>query len=284
MGRPLATATLLIALAAAALAAYAASRTPAGAADIETRLALLEDQLSRVEHHVAALAEREPPPPSLLGLHPEGAPAGAPAPRAAAPTPAPGETSPGVPRTVAASAAEGAETLRVMVDEAVEKKAAEVLAMREKKPTLDAFARTLELDAGQRVQVERDVLACQHELKALLETPAADGTVFLDELIGMLAEGMARPGQGKERGARWYGRILSERVPGSDETYGQRAESMKARLRQGLQRTLTPKQHATFEAWQLDPSEIKDVPGSPWKELEARIVERAKELGEAGPR
>ena len=97
--------------------------------------------------------------------------------------------------------------------------------------------------------------------------------------LTVVADGMANPGKHPERGKALFTRIVQEKIPGTDETYAQRVELVKGRLRETFKRELTPKQHGVYEAWEMDPTEIKDIPGSPWKELEGRIVERARQLG-----
>ncbi|MDF1703057.1 MAG: hypothetical protein P1V36_18055 [Planctomycetota bacterium] len=275
MNNPLVVVALLLAVGAAGVAGYAATREPAAGGDVDARLLAVEDQLSRVEAELGALRAASRPPPSLMGLSPTAEdPAVGAAQRAAAEAAAAATQEPLVIEEGAK-----AEALRELVNEAVEKKAAQMRAMREKKPSLDSFAAVLELDEAQREKVARDVVASQQEIRTLLEIPAEDGTVFLDELVDILAGGIAQPGSGKERGAALFGRLMSEKVPGTDETYAAQAEAVKARLRTSFQRDFSTTQYATFEAWRMDPTEIKDIPGSPWKDLEGRVLERARALG-----
>lgn len=78
---------------------------------------------------------------------------------------------------------------------------------------------------------------------------------------------------------KWFGRVMTETVPGTSETYAQRAEASKTRLRDALRRELSEEQYGLFEQWQMDPSEVEDIPGSPWKDIEQRVIQRAKDLG-----
>lgn len=78
---------------------------------------------------------------------------------------------------------------------------------------------------------------------------------------------------------KWFGRVMTEVVPGTSETYAQRAEAAKTRLRDAMRRELSEDQYALFEQWQMDPSEVEEVPGSPWKDVERRVIDRARELG-----
>ena len=72
---------------------------------------------------------------------------------------------------------------------------------------------------------------------------------------------------------------MSEKVPGTDQSYAERIEAVKQSMRETFKRDWTRDQYLEFEAWGVDPTEIQDVPGSPNKELEARIRERVRELG-----
>ena len=283
---------LTLALGSIAFGAYTFTRGPADTTELELRLTAVEDELSRVEAELGALREATKPPPSLMGLTPEGAvdlkqraAAGTSADPMAVGDGGGAGSKPagdGDPETMTAA-------MREMVDAAVEKKAEQLRVMRNKKPSLEAFADVLALDDEQREAVAQGVVQAQSEIRAVLLQPAEDGTVFLDEFVETFAHGIANPGKDPQRGARLFQRLIAEKVPGSDATYAQQAEAAKAKLRETFKRTMSPKQYATFEAWQMDPSEVQGVPGSPWKELEGRIRERARALGanlpdEGGPK
>jgi len=161
--------------------------------------------------------------------------------------------------------------LKELVDEAVEKKAAIIETMRNKKPSLDAFAQTLELTDEQRAATEQEVLRGQREIKALLDTVSDEGTNFLDEVVDVLAVGIAKPGQVGERWGKLFARLVSEKVPGSDQTYAERAESVKQSVRDAFRRDMSEAQYTRFEAWKMD------------AELMPRVVERAREMGAEVP-
>ena len=272
---------LVISLGALAVGGYALLRQPTDSNAHETRLDGIDARLARIE--TAIREAQEPDEPTLVGLAPERGDA---APGRVPASPAtPGRTmAAGGPGTrTADEVGETKEEIRELVDEAVSKKAEQIRQMQDKKPSIDHFSQTLALTETQREIVEREVVQAQHEIRALLETPTADGTNLLDELVEVMAEGIARPGEKSERGMKWFGRILTEQVPGTSETYGARAERAKDRLREALRRELTPEQHALYESWQMDPSEIQGVPNSPWQDLEGRVLERAKDLGAVIP-
>ena len=278
---------LVLSLAALGVAGYAITNPntntndAANPVDTQVRLDEIDARLARLETAIRG-AER-PDEPTLIGL---ATPAGAASPdRVAGATNTAGRTlAPGGPAsTERAEAGEAEEQIRELVDEAVTKKAAQIQQMQDKKPSIDAFSKTLALTDAQREVVEREVVLAQQQIRSLLETPTADGTNLLDELVEVMAEGIARPGEKSERGMKWFGRILTEEVPGTGETYAAQAERAKEQLRRTLRQELTEEQHALYESWQMDPSEVQDVPNSPWKDLQGRIVERAKDLGATIP-
>lgn len=63
------------------------------------------------------------------------------------------------------------------------------------------------------------------------------------------------------------------------QMFGERAESPQALADrvQALEEEVSDLQLVVAE--QMDPTEVQDVEGSPWKQLEGRIKERARDLG-----
>lgn len=185
-----------------------------------------------------------------------------------------------------ANVAGGAPEIEAIVEDAVERRTERVLdemaIKANKKPAMEVFASMLELSREQRAQTERVVLEGQQEIHGILATPTSDGTSLMDQIVEIAARGLAEPG--KDHGfGRWVARVFSEKVPGTDETYGARIESVKNAMRATLRREWSEAQYREFEAWGVDPSEIEKVPGSPNEALGKRIAERARALGAALP-
>ena len=247
---------------------------------LESRIEALEEELARVDER---LTRQRTPEPSLMGLRPEGARDAAPSERVQAGGGAASLTANEAGGALAAATEAKAE-LASLVEEAVEKKAAQMRTMQNKKPSLDAFASTLELSDEQRAAAADGVVRSQGEIRDILMQPTEDGTVFYDELVEILAGNMAAPQKTAQRAQKFWARLFSEKVPGTDQTYVQRAEAVKQRLRDQFKRDWDDEQYARFEQWQMDPTEVQDVPGSPWKELEQRVVDRAKQMGWNDPR
>lgn len=176
----------------------------------------------------------------------------------------------------------GDETLKAIVDDAVEKKTERVIdelrLKANKKPAMDVFARVLELTEEQRAATERVIVEGQRQVHEILNLPTHDGTLLMDELVEIFAKRIAEPG--KDHGfGRWIARVLSEKVPGSEDTYAARIEAVKSNMRATFKRDWSAAQYREFEEWGVDPTEIEKVPGSPNDALGKRIVERARRLG-----
>jgi hypothetical protein len=231
-----------------------APRDESAAPDVADRLAVLETEVARLE-------AAEEAGPRLIG-------------REASPVPIPTTIAPDLDDEAVAVQLES--IVDTAVEKAVDEKARKFRLMQNKKPSIDVFASVLGLDEGQRELVEEAIVRSQREIRGLLETPTADGTLFLDELVELMARGVA--GQESDLPA-FIQRIVTERVPGTDETYGSRIEASKQRLREAFQREMSESQYNEFVAWQMDPTEVENVPGSPYADLGPQILERARELG-----
>ena len=198
------------------------------------------------------------------------------------PTPLPQLTQ----ETESETIVEGGDVLESIVDDAVARKTERVLdEMRvkaDKKPAMDVFASMLELSEDQRVATERAVVEGQREVHAILGTPTYDGTNLMDQLVEIAAKGIAEPGKDHGWGL-WLARVLSEKIPGTDETYGARIESVKNGVRTTFKREWSEAQYREFEAWGVDPTEIESVAGSPNEALLKRVTERARALGAVFP-
>jgi len=178
-------------------------------------------------------------------------------------------------------------SIAAIVDDAVDRRAKQVIddlrIKTDKKPAIDAFVAALELDREQRAATERVIVEGQREVHQILGTPTRDGTNLMDELVEIIAKQIAEPG--KDHGfGRWFARVAGETIPGTNKTYGERIEAVKASMRANFKREWSESQYKEFEEWGIDPTEIQKVPGSPNAELEKRILARASVLGAELPR
>ncbi|MHC4817724.1 MAG: hypothetical protein ACYTF8_06690 [Planctomycetota bacterium] len=255
-----------VALAVAIIAPTQKSPPPQRAPARTDRVAVLEAQVAELTRQIAALkAER----PKQLARDTSGSPVGLPR------TDVDDEGSP-------PDVAKDDPALTEIVDDAVDRKTKQVLdelrIKANKKPAMDVFASTLELTPEQRADAERVIVDGQRQVYSILDTPTVDGTNLMDDLVEIVAKGIAQPGKDHGFGP-WIGRILTEGFPGSDETYGARIESVKTAMRATFKRDWSEAQYREFEEWGVDPTEIQKVEGSPNEELERRVIERATRLG-----
>ncbi len=189
--------------------------------------------------------------------------------------------------------AEDHQALTEIIDDAVDRKTKRVLdelrIKAHKKPAMAVFASMLELTQEQRAAAERVIVEGQRQVHEILEMPTADGTNLMDDLVEIVARGIARgqgwqPEPGKDNGwGRFFARVVSEKIPGTDETYGARIESVKIAMRATFKRDWSEAQYREFEEWGVDPTEIEKVPGSPNEALGKRVVERAASLSAESP-
>ena len=177
---------LVVALVAIGVGVYALLEEKPGGLENESRIAALEDQVGRLEDVVERQRRFSTEQPSLLGLRTPGVSEEAGPADPDAPSASEVPDAAGAERTGAASGAvspEEAERLKTLVEDAVEKKAAQMRVMSNKKPSIDVFAKMLDLTDEQRQAVEENVVRSQKEIRELLETPTADGSLLLDELV-----------------------------------------------------------------------------------------------------
>ncbi|MEE8107441.1 MAG: hypothetical protein V3T86_18045 [Planctomycetota bacterium] len=181
---------------------------------------------------------------------------------------------------------DNASELEAIVNEAVDKKTARVLdkmrVKQNKKPTFAAFASVLELTDQQRAETERVVVDGQRESYEILNTPTANGNNLMDELVDIVARRFVTPRQNNGMG-KWIGRILSETIPGTNETYAARLGVVTDNMKATFKRSWSATQYREFEEWGVNPTEITGIPGSPNDALGKRIMQRAKDLGAKVP-
>ena len=79
--------------------------------------------------------------------------------------------------------------------------------------------------------------------------------------------------------SKWIGRIFGERIPGTDQTYGQRLGAVTNEMKTAFKNDWSDEKYQEFEAWGVNPSEIENVPGGPQDEWENLLSERARDLG-----
>jgi len=177
---------------------------------------------------------------------------------------------------------DNARELEAIVNDAVNKKTERVLdkmrVKQNKKPSFDQFAKVLELSPEQKQAAERILAAGQRETAQILDTPTASGANLMNELADAFARGFANPGKDNGMG-KWVGRLFTEKIPGTDQSYAERLGEISNRMKASLKQEWSADQYSEFEEWGVDPNEIQDVPGGADDMWGQRITSRARELG-----
>jgi len=182
------------------------------------------------------------------------------------------------------SVAQADQTLSATIEERVEEIVDERVDKLEKKqnkePTLAVFSEVLNLTDDQRNVIDKEIWSAQKEVRTILETPTEDGSILIDELVDVIAYGEAKHPEASQRFIKWLGRVMSEKIPGTDVTYGADIEVIKNNAREAFRSEFTEEQYAEFESWGVDPTEIKDIENNPWADLEERVKQRLLKLAE----
>lgn len=121
-----------------------------------------------------------------------------------------------------------------------------------KDPPFARVAEALELDAAQESEFAKEIQAAQGELFQLLSEPRDDGVVPLERI----AEAEALPAS-DPRKAQVFIDLFTLRIPGSEETYMQRAVAMALEFRKKMRPMLRPPQQDLFDAVEFNLFEVK---------------------------
>jgi hypothetical protein len=248
---------------------------PARLEALERRLALLEQQVAGLDtlpvETTPATGDRRPPVPAEAG---------------------PSQTNgigqevvarlQQVEHTVAAADRALSDALEKRVEAVVDEKVTELemkqIQKLDKKPSLEVFSEILGLTEYQVRLVNEEVWLGQDDVRAILEIPTAGGANLVDELVEVVAYGEAKHPEAGPRFMEWLGRVVSEKIPGTEVTYGAEVEAAKNNVRAAFRREFTEEQYAEFEGWGVDPVEIKEIEDSPWSDFEERVGQRVREL------
>lgn len=298
MSKALAAGSCALSIAAVALAAWTAAENRAlrhqleaqqilapagdpglvdGGPDVATPLpgggaapASLPDRLAALEARVAALPETDPDAPAPL----------APLPMVPSSTPEPAQPggaavdAPGGTPTPAAPDGRSEAEIQKQVKDAVEKELESVKRRQKKAATFDDFSKELELNDTQQTVVQDELARMQLEVLQLLRTPTEQGYVPLDYLL----EAWSNPN--RQAGNRRYREVVDAlklmKLPGTELSYQQHIDSMKASVNAPFERTLNEEQFEVWKSWELDPSRISWTDSPFHQELTVPTTEMRK--------
>jgi hypothetical protein len=128
---------------------------------------------------------------------------------------------------------------------------------KDEKPKLERFAAMLELDEEQTKKTREILTRGQEESLELLKRPLPDGTVFAEEIAEHFAASASGDTKGNEKMLKVFGRLYSEKVPGTDKTFIQVMDEGNARMTEDLGRIMTPEQGKKFRQWAVKPSDVE---------------------------
>lgn len=114
------------------------------------------------------------------------------------------------------------------------------------------LADALELDATQDVEFRKGIQNMQAELFQLLSEPRDDGIVPMERI--QEAESL---GPNDVRKTQIFIELFTLRIPGSEETYMQRAGTLTSEFRKRARAMLQPRQQEMFDALEVDLFSIK---------------------------
>lgn len=121
-----------------------------------------------------------------------------------------------------------------------------------KDPPFARLARALELDAAQEDRFRKGIQGIQAELFQVLSEPRDDGVAPLERL--QEAEGLPAA---DPRRAQLFVELFTQAIPGSDETYLERATALAAGFRARAREWLSVRQQELLDAVEVNLFEVK---------------------------
>jgi hypothetical protein len=166
-----------------------------------------------------------------------------------------------------------AERLNALIKKQVEAQVKAGKVREREKPSLGAVASHLKLTDVQRAEMEREVLRGKQGIFDTLSIPAADGTVFTDQIVDTIVTVITKgEKEANPQFMQLFMRMGVEKIPGTDETYAQRMDDIKKTVTDAIRRDLSPEQFAEYEKMRVakDPTEMQ-VEGGPWEKIMAQV-------------
>lgn len=158
------------------------------------------------------------------------------------------------------------EEIRRIVDARLEErkadpaeKKAEGFGGDDRKMPLHDMSKELALDPETQRRVGEIANRAKREIFDVLKTPRADGTEMAGDLIGAFLSGDA------EKTKQVFGRLFTEKVPGSDQTYLASVTGIQERAKQQLRGTMGDALYGRFEHMNVRPENI-ETGWDPWGE------------------
>jgi hypothetical protein len=170
------------------------------------------------------------------------------------------------PRTAAAPPVASEEDIRKIVDERIEEKAARDVETKKKnggfggddrKMPLHDMAKELMLDPDTQRRVGEIANRTKKEIFDVLRAPRADGTEMAGDLIGAFLSG------DPEKTKAVFGRLITEKVPGAEQTYLMAVQGIQERAKGQLRGTMGDAVYGRWEHMNVHPENI-ETGWDPW--------------------
>src|SRR5882672_2345696 len=127
-----------------------------------------------------------------------------------------------------------------------------------KMPIFD-LAKELALDAQAQTRVSAIANTCKKEIFDILKTPRQDGTNAADDLLAAFTSGDTGAVQ------KLFGRLFTEKIPGTDSTYVAAVGRVQEKANQGLSVAMGPDAFTKYQGMSLKPENI-ETGFDPWQD------------------
>jgi hypothetical protein len=143
------------------------------------------------------------------------------------------------------------------VEEKIKAKGAKKIGEDDRKMPLFDLAKELALDPAVQTRVASISNTCKKEIFDILKTPRADGTNAADELLQALTGG------NQEEAQKFFLKMFSDKVPGTDTTYVAAVVRVQEKANQNLSLTMGGPTFDKFKQMGIKPENI-ETGFDPW--------------------
>jgi hypothetical protein len=140
------------------------------------------------------------------------------------------------------------ETLQDVVKDQVKEEMANLKRKKGGNVSVKTLAKELELDSYAQERLTLFYNDCKDRGLELLSSPRSDGGNFMDDFAAAEVSGSGA----KEV----WGRLFSDRVPGTEQTYFQRLMEIGAETTRNIETLLTPEQIEDYGTYEIDPFKV----------------------------
>ncbi|MHC4601043.1 MAG: hypothetical protein ACYS47_18780 [Planctomycetota bacterium] len=234
----------------------AEAREAAAPAPVPDWVPLLEARVATLEDRVDQIRRKGAESVASAGPSGEGLPGAVPAPR--------GDSGEAEGEADAGGAKAGPRDKKDLVKkiEELESRLGEVQktldeGKEDKKPKLHQFAARLGLDEHQTEATREILIRGNEELLEHMKRPRSDGSTVIDELAEGFFQVMQDPENAEKKMMPIYIRLMTQNVPGREETYGQLWQATNQRLAGEMKAIMTEEQKKKYDEWSPEPTEIE---------------------------